>query len=60
MKDIPKEGRIIVTDNNGFGGDEWYEVETGDKFGLAMLLMLLIASGIGTVVLGADRKKKHR
>lgn len=58
MKDIPKEGRIIVTDDNDF--DHWEFVKTGDNFGLAMLVILLIASVVGTLFLGTDRKKKHK
>ena len=58
MKDVPDEGRIIVTDDDDF--DHWEFVKTGDNFGLAMLVILLIASVVGTLFLGTDRKKKHK
>ena len=60
MKDKPKEGRIILTDDNDYDEDDWDEVETGDRFGLVMLLILLIASVGGSIILGTDKKKKHR
>lgn len=58
MKDVPDEGRIIVTDDDDF--DQWELVKTGDRFGLVMLLILLIASVGGSIILGTDKKKRHR
>ena len=60
MKDVPDEGRIIVTDDDDF--DQWELVKTGDKFGLTMILIVVIVSAIGSLVLATNtrRKNKHR